>query len=36
MRNCTYQGSRVFNVPEEKRSDVNIAVHKAAYQPKEN
>jgi len=25
--NCTYQGSRSFDVPEEKRTDVNIAVH---------
>ena len=27
MGNCIYQGSRSFNVPEEKRTDVNIAVH---------
>jgi uncharacterized LabA/DUF88 family protein len=24
---CNYNGSRIFNVPEEKRTDVNIAVH---------
>jgi len=27
VNNCTYQGSRLFNVPEEKRIDVNIAIH---------
>ena len=27
VKNCTHQGSRLFNVPEEKRTDVNIAVH---------
>jgi len=27
VRNCTYQGSRSFDVPGEKRTDVNIAVH---------
>jgi len=27
VKNCTYQGSRVFDVPEEKRTDVNIAIH---------
>lgn len=25
--NCTYSGDRLFNVPEEKRTDVNIAIH---------
>jgi uncharacterized LabA/DUF88 family protein len=27
VKNCTYQYSRLFYVPEEKRTDVNIAVH---------
>jgi len=27
VKNCTYRGSRVFDVPEEKRTDVNIAVN---------
>ena len=27
MNNCTYQGLRSFNIPEEKKTDVNIAVH---------
>jgi len=27
VKNCTYQGSRLFNVPEEKRTDVNIAIN---------
>ena len=27
VKNCNHQGSRLFNVPEEKRSDVNIAIH---------
>ncbi|MDD5015549.1 MAG: NYN domain-containing protein [Atribacterota bacterium] len=27
VRNCTYQGSKLFDVPEEKGTDVNIAVH---------
>ena len=27
VKNCTHQGSRLFNVPEEKRTDVNIAIH---------
>ena len=27
MKNCTYKSLRPFDVPEEKRTDVNIAVH---------
>jgi len=27
VKNCNHQGSRLFNVPEEKRTDVNIAIH---------
>jgi len=27
VKQCTFSGSRIFNVPEEKRTDVNIAVH---------
>ena len=27
VKNCTYRGSRVFDVPEEKRTDVNIAIN---------
>ena len=27
INNCTYSGDRLFNVPEEKRTDVNIAIH---------
>jgi len=27
VNNCTYQGLRSFNIPEEKKNDVNIAVH---------
>ena len=27
VRNCTHQGSRVFDMPEEKRTDVNIAIN---------
>lgn len=26
-RKCTFQGDRIFRVPEEKRTDVNIALH---------
>lgn len=27
VKNCTYQDSKLFAVPKEKRTDVNIAVH---------
>jgi len=27
VKNCTYKGEKMFHVPEEKRTDVNIAVH---------
>ncbi|MDD2353483.1 MAG: NYN domain-containing protein [Atribacterota bacterium] len=27
VKNCKYGGARTFNVPEEKRTDVNIAAH---------
>jgi len=27
VKNCTHQGSKLFNVLEEKRTDVNIAIH---------
>jgi 6-hydroxy-3-succinoylpyridine 3-monooxygenase len=27
VKNCTYSGTKTFNVPEEKRTDVNIAAH---------
>ncbi len=27
VKNCTYKGVKTFHVPEEKRTDVNIAVH---------
>jgi len=27
VKNCTHQGSKLFDVPEEKGTDVNIAVH---------
>jgi 6-hydroxy-3-succinoylpyridine 3-monooxygenase len=27
VKNCTYKGVKMFHVPEEKRTDVNIAVH---------
>lgn len=27
VKNCKYGGTKVFNVPEEKRTDVNIAAH---------
>jgi 6-hydroxy-3-succinoylpyridine 3-monooxygenase len=27
VKNCTFSGTRTFNVPEEKRTDVNIAAH---------
>lgn len=27
VQNCKHQGNRVFSMPEEKRTDVNIAVH---------
>ncbi|MBN2324880.1 MAG: NYN domain-containing protein [Spirochaetes bacterium] len=27
VRDCTYPKCRIFNIPEEKRTDVNIAVH---------
>ena len=27
VKNCTFRGSRFFQMPEEKRTDVNIALH---------
>ncbi|MBN2050617.1 MAG: NYN domain-containing protein [Spirochaetales bacterium] len=27
VRNCRYHGNKIFQVPEEKKTDVNIAVH---------